>query len=597
MVEALSEGGVTRMYADIYSDVEGCFGHIQNNKYHPYGRGFGLEYISVNIEDETFTDTLSTTYCGRPILIDFPREHLSKKYIGELQSKGFDVNEFNFPTFLKALQNEEEEYEKNKEARRNHGHVGWQDMKDDKGNTERLYKSYDRAGNYASEYRGALNIKPSGSYKNQINMIENEVLGHIPLEAVLCIGGSAIVNGFIGKAVSVSNIIVHLYGDSTQGKTTAAQLAVSIAGSCDIQSSGLFMSWNATDNSLITRMKGNHGMPVAYDEISKYQGKNLSATIYALSDSREKDRNNKDGNQKCVNEFDSWRTCIISTGEASLIAKCQNNTGLKVRVLEFCDVFTKSAANADAIKKSVQTDYGHIAPRIAEVLQKRIGYDKAIELHQKYKEDFINRCTDVPQIERLAGTVAMFAVSAYVMKNHLGIDINIEGVIDYFLDNIKQNGINRDIADTAIEKIQEYVHLHKNRFFYLTGTNAHEASGECWGKVIDCEHIKGNNDKRIAEQFTIYYNRFCDILHELNYEDADVVIRALKKKGYLDCEEGKTYRKRKVSNSDASPSKVIVINIFAESEEETDDETTGITSSYEAEKLPDFLFDEEEKES
>lgn len=101
-------------------------------------------------------------------------------------------------------------------------------------------------------------------------------------------------------------------------------------------------------------------MPVAYDEISKYQGKNLSATIYALSDSREKDRNNKDGNQKCVNEFDSWRTCIISTGEASLIAKCQNNTGLKVRVLEFCDVFTKSAANADAIKKSVQTDYGHI---------------------------------------------------------------------------------------------------------------------------------------------------------------------------------------------------------------------------------------------
>lgn len=85
MVEALSEGGVTRMYEDIYSDVEGCFGHIQNNKYHPYGRGFGLEYISVNIEDETFTDTLSTTYCGRPILIDFPREHLSKKYIGELQ--------------------------------------------------------------------------------------------------------------------------------------------------------------------------------------------------------------------------------------------------------------------------------------------------------------------------------------------------------------------------------------------------------------------------------------------------------------------------------------------------------------------------------
>lgn len=586
------------MYDNIYNNVNGYFGRISSDgeTENDYGRGFSIDKIIRDIEDNTYTLELSTLYLGQRVTTNLPRGHLDKKYIGELQSKGFDINPTNFDTFMKALQNVEEEYIQNATVAYNsHKYVGWQEVEID-GDKKLRYKSYSAAGEFKSEYTGVLDIKPQGTLENQLDMIRSEVEGNTPMEAILVIGASSIIIGFIGNLINVPTPVVHLYGDSTQGKTTAAQLAVSISGSPNLHKSGLFMSWHGTDNSIITRLKGNYGMPVAFDELSKYQGKNLSTLVYSLSDGREKDRNDKEGNIKQIGEFDGWHTTIISTGEASLIGKCRNNTGLKMRVIELDDVFTTSAKNAEAIKESVSNNYGYIAPKLARMVS-RCGQDKLIKKHEKYKKKIVELCEGVPLIERTANTYAVFVLSAWLLNNVFNLRLHIDNIMQYFVDKIKNNETNVDMAEVALEKIIEFVSIHSSNFIQVRkefpsnrkqeivrncGEENSQRAYECYGKV---EHF--SQDKNIAMSIIIIYSKADDIFKQLGFEDTTVVLNKLKAKGYLEHEEGKLYRKRKINDSDTKSKSAVVINIprdkedTGESKQPTNAETSFADNQHE----------------
>lgn len=587
------------MYENIYNNSNGFFGYTSDGNPHDCGNGFRIVRVYKNLEDNTYTLRLTSTYGDSEIIHDFPRGHLDKRYIGELQEKGFSVSQDNFPIFTKAFFKTEKTYLKNNPVCYNHKYVGWQKVNIN-GKDEILFKSFGKGGNYPSEYKGNLDIEPQGTLQGQIDMIKSEVEGNTPLEAVLAIGASAILNGYIGELVQTDTLIVHLVGDSSQGKTTAARLAVSVAGSSDVRKSSLFKSWNATYNGIITRMQGNHGMPVAFDEISKFRGKDMSDVVYVLTDGREKDKCNKDGEMKLVKAVDSWHTVIISTGEASLLNKCSENTGLKVRVIELEDVFTKSAKNADAIKKSVSENYGFIAPFLASALSK-IGQDKLVRQHEKYKNRFIELCGNLKLIDRIAGNIAMFILSADLLNKALKLNLNVKKIVSYFVANVKANNANKDMADEALAKIIEFTNVHRKNFmikckkifkrfqidpnYNITterGLDKVEkimeeeaTASECWGKIIDGSCL---NDTNIDIQILFYKERFNKIIKELGFEDAKVVIKKLKEKGYLDHETGKTYRKRKIRSTDPANTHTIVINIPRCDDMESDEDDSLTTA-------------------
>lgn len=566
------------MHDGIYNYPDGMYGYKDGEQAHNYGRGFAIDKISENVELGTYTYTLSTIYLGKKKIAEFPRSQLDKQYIGELAGKGFDVTPISFNVFLEALQYAERKYSNNKPVYFNHTYIGWQNVNMG-GKHQMLFKSHGWIGNYPSEYIGTLNIEPKGTLQAQLEMIKSEVVGNVPLEAILAIGASAVLNGFIGESIAASTLIVHLFGDSTQGKSTAAQLAVSIAGSPDLQKSGLFMSWNGTGNGIITRMKGNKGMPVAFDEISKCQIKDMSSIVYTLADGRDKDRCNKDSTIKSVSEFDSWHTTIISTGEASLLSKCNNNTGLKIRVFEFDDVFTSSATNAENIKECIKDNYGHIAPKLAKAMIK-IGHETLIRMHKKYKERFIDLCgRELKIIERIANNIAIILLSAKLMNDVFCLNLDIKAMAEYFMNNVQNNNSNRDLADEAYSKILEVVHSNKSKFaHYQSGEEFDARAYECWGKIVDMQHINSKNPD-IVEQVILYYEQFCEIVKSVGFEDEHVVIKKMKEKGYLDCEKGKNYRKRKVRASDVVPSKVMVVNVIKDDILEDESDTINRQSS------------------
>lgn len=105
----------------------------------------------------------------------------------------------------------------------------------------------------------------------------------------------------------------HIYGDSSDGKTTAALVALSVFGNPQT----LKMTWRGTDlgfsNAALAR---NDGLLVL-DEIGEANPKTISKTAYSVINGKSKIQGAKDGGNRISQE---WRILLFSTGEYSLNA-------------------------------------------------------------------------------------------------------------------------------------------------------------------------------------------------------------------------------------------------------------------------------------
>ncbi|MDK4539343.1 DUF927 domain-containing protein, partial [Kingella kingae] len=105
----------------------------------------------------------------------------------------------------------------------------------------------------------------------------------------------------------------HIYGDSSDGKTTAALVALSVFGNPQ----ALKMTWRGTDlgfsNAALAR---NDGLLIL-DEIGEAHPKTISKTAYSVINGKSKIQGAKDGGNRTSQE---WRVLLFSTGEYSLNA-------------------------------------------------------------------------------------------------------------------------------------------------------------------------------------------------------------------------------------------------------------------------------------
>ena len=100
-------------------------------------------------------------------------------------------------------------------------------------------------------------------------MFHNEIKGNTALEAMMSIGFSAPIVGYLyRKDKHTDTLIFHMAGKSTTGKTTASKAAISPFGVPDTKGKGLFRTWNGTTNAIINSLGGNFGIPLVFDEFS-----------------------------------------------------------------------------------------------------------------------------------------------------------------------------------------------------------------------------------------------------------------------------------------------------------------------------------------
>ena len=338
------------------------------------GKLIEIKKISKNIETlEIKYDLNIYTFDGRKVpIIGLDRKAIyDKKSLLELTAYGSEINATNLKLYAKSFENQE----KKMEIENYHEEIGW-GIYDGK----QIFKHEEATGmpkGSRSLYNGSLDISSDGSLEGWIDFVKKEVIGHNALTAGIGIGLSSVVVGFIGEKIGVNSQIVHIFGNSSTGKTTAGELIISMATKPSLQNHGLMHSWSGTTNAIVGNLRKNFGLPILFDDSSVSNIKSFSNIIYQIVQGRDKDRMNKKAEMKVS---DNWRTTIVSTGEQSLIQNSNQNEGLRVRVIEIGDVsWTSDAAHSERIKRGVSTNYGHAVNIVAEELL-LLGEDKVLEL-------------------------------------------------------------------------------------------------------------------------------------------------------------------------------------------------------------------------
>ena len=228
---------------------------------------------------------------------------------------------------------------------------------------------------FQSEMANESEFKMHGTLEGWKNEIGSLCVGNTPLMVSLCM---ALAGPLLKKVNRKQGGGIHWVGDSSTGKSTAAEVAATVWGSSDF-----INSWSATANGLEGRATMRNDTCLILDEIDEALPQEIGKIIYMLANGQGKQRAGRIGNARKIQR---WRTMTISTGERTLSnimseAGKHPNAGQLIRLLNipagfengiFSDLhgFKDGRTLADHLKSVCGNHYGHLGPAFVESLMK-----------------------------------------------------------------------------------------------------------------------------------------------------------------------------------------------------------------------------------
>ncbi|MDW3990631.1 DUF927 domain-containing protein [Staphylococcus saprophyticus] len=391
-------------------------------------------------------------------------------------------------------------------------------------------------------------LQPKGTFKGWWEMYLKQVKGNLLLELAVVFAASSLVTAFLKTRheVEFAGTIFSFMGNSSTGKSTAAALAVSIAGNPTKGSNTLFRSWNGTRNALEGYLSSNYGLPIVLDELSAATFKDTTGLLYSLAEGQGRQRSNIDGNVKALK---NWGTSVISTAEHSVLNNSARNDGLNVRTIEISEAFTTSADNADAIKRATSVNYGHIMPLVAEYLLKR--EDEVIKWfhaeHDWFKNQLKNETSNTGI--RMFKRYAVIATSARIFERVIAVPIDIDAVRAYLVSYHLESVSERSLAEKSIEVIVQFVAQNRGKFSEDAKLST---MIENYGLIeLKEDHI----------QVKMLKNVFKNMLNENQFQDVNIVIDALRDKGYIHSDRNRKTTKRSVPDSNGNKKTIVFYHL------------------------------------
>lgn len=174
---------------------------------------------------------------------------------------------------------------------------------------------------------------------------------------------------------------IHLYGQSSQGKTTALQVGSSVWGNgadpaASAESS--IQRWNTTANALEGLAAAHNDGLLTLDEMGTFTGPDFGAVVYNLMGGQGKARMTDRGGIRAPR---TWRLVALSTGEISIQAKIEECGGqVKAgQTNRFLDIPVSGriiqqsqglppGKLADSIKEACGRCYGTLGPAFVDSL-------------------------------------------------------------------------------------------------------------------------------------------------------------------------------------------------------------------------------------
>lgn len=483
---------------------------------------FSVDKVRYNEETKDFSYDLiikslfgETTCCVSKGLFTYKR-------FNELAEKGLNYNDKNISQIIEYVRCEEQQAEHVME----YTFVGWNDNK------------FSRTATANKEYVGDLKLAQSSGYDYEtLNKLLEDAYG---LQFALTVGCSSALLGYLGQKIPLNSPIVHFYGDTSLGKTTALQTAVSMWGKPDIDS-GMLSTWNQTENCLMNRLCNNFALPIALDEssICKYD---MTSFIYNFSQGVNRQRLMKTGKQTKTKQ---WLCPILSSGESSILEQSNSNNGLSVRIFEFSIPITKSASHSNEVKDFVNQNYGYIGKKFIITIGK-FSFDKIKNAYSAEKKKFIDsipKAEYMPTTDRLSDYYALWMLTARILHKLLKINVEPEEIKKILLIHHQNLNDNWDTGEKVYNIILDRITNKRNLY---------PDKNEYFGQSIEGVVFP---DGEVA----IIRPVFEQILKEHGFTNKHTVFKSLAEKDLIKKQRSDTYYSFKTLNQ--IKTSVVIINI------------------------------------
>ena len=320
----------------------------------------------------------------------YETEWVTPSKIGSLYNRildmGVNVEFDDFSNYEKMIRevNEEANHQGNTFVMWEHQCTGWHTIKG-----EKVYLGADSVGLHGGVVSHFDNtnigvnrqIKKAGTLDGWVSAVDKFILGKRINEAVIAASFAGILRGlYPDEAFSKHGLIINIFGDSGNGKTTLVRAAHSIFSSPDT-----FQSYNGTSNALIQTMAERGEMVSAVDDICQGDSKNILDLIFNISSGNGKNRCKSSGSTRQPQQF--YGT-ILTSNITPILRMTGENVGQLRRVIEVgitdTDKIAESGAEADAMTAAFDTNYGHAAEQFARTLLDGISLEEIREMYNRY---------------------------------------------------------------------------------------------------------------------------------------------------------------------------------------------------------------------
>lgn len=538
----------------------GYFGqtHTSANGVEFVEKGKDFEVVDIAVDDDTggIFYTVEGEKLGEPTQFMIPKSHaVQRKKLLEYADKGLDVNDSNALIVPEVFSIKEAEYvEAKKPISAVHSIAGVREVIKD-GKSSFVYTGFTHPLK-ESKYVGHLNLEPKGKKEDWFAFVKAEMVGSVEIQFTVSLSFASILHGALKDRTDVENFAVHYRGDSSSGKTTMICLAASSFGSGTVDDAkGIISTWNGTKNAILRRLMNVSGMLMGLDEISMNREKDFTGLLYSISSGVEKDRLTRDAQ---VQSRLTGRYILMSTGEASLLAKTNGNIGLSLRVLEFdSHQWTASAEQAERIKCFCKNNYGHAATEFGLHLYQLIldkGIDYVYGNFKHWREFYCKRCTIQARKERMSGRYALILLGAQYANRFFDMKIDIPTLCDFIIQNENDGGDDRDYYGGVYDKLIAYIIMNQKYFDMEKKDGSRVVGGmkevrpdqmrmvetlEPWGVIKNLVQghklYTGEYAYKTVAITEVAFDRI--VGKELGYEDPKAIRKYLKNKGLLRCEK------------------------------------------------------------
>lgn len=566
--------------ADIQCQSYGYWKASKNSStFVPLGNAIIIDHITDNIETNDARLLLSFDYMGEQRHITIDRAEIGDpKLLQKLAAKGADISIKHFHHLVDTLRLQEYALSQSGVCvEKVYTNLGWIPIpiRNSEGQqiaSKLCYRASHLLGGYKASYAGPYSVTPMGNFVTWKNMVQNEVVGHPPLEIVLLAGLAAVVNGLIGPITTGENPIYHVCGCSSSGKSTGLCLCASVSGAPfdgeyrSYSNSGevivkrsLYGNWSSTEAATTRMCVGNKGAVVVLNELGKYRERDLTQVVYDLSDGVEKYRLNS---KMEVTTAENYSTVIVSSGEISLLEHCLSKTeGLHNRVLEITDPLTKDADHSRRIKDICRKHNGWAAPTLAQYIIDNGSIKMVLPIYQGYCQSLLAQLPNHPTTPRFIEKFpALLLTTAELATKALGIPFDIAGILDFFIQHEANYGAQRSVARTSYEVILDACRTYAT-FFYRTGED--DPKGQSYGRITYPNKILPDG-RLVTEQYEIRRNFLERILKNNNFPNISTCARQWKSMEVLDHETGRLTRSRKIDKKAIDPEDVFVFRVFGD---------------------------------